>query len=272
MNRHCVLILGLGAVGKTFQQFLEEKHFLSVDGYDPKTDSPETLAGKIKNCHSCFLCLPTDLDKTTFSYDTNPLVNTLEYLQEMNYKDAVIIRSTTSIGFVDDMQLRFKNLHLFHFPEFLSEQTKEFDMKHPKQILVGYSKHNHNASLIQRTYSLLNTIYPNINITIHHTEITESVKVVSNVFYAYKLFFFQHLFDICKKKNLPYSTIVQLMIQQCKWIEPIHTFVFSDSPSIDGKCLPKDTMSFYSWCSRENLPLEFLKPLFHEFYEKIKDK
>ena len=68
-----------------------------------------------------FLCLPTVYDNETKQYDKSCIIETLELLQENNYKGLIVNKSTVEPETDKDLVNRFRELKIIHNPIFDSK-------------------------------------------------------------------------------------------------------------------------------------------------------
>lgn len=226
-------IIGVGFVGGAMKKVFEEKN-IEVFAYDKykKYDAIEEV------CKSdiIFLCLPT-LFIEECGYDKKPIYETCDYLEEMQYKGSVVVKSTVEPGTVKKLNKRY-SFDIYHNPEFLTARTAYEDFKNQTHIVIGVDLKKESLNV----YNFYKKHWPNAKISICKTEESEAMKLFCNNFYSMKIMIFNEFYDLCKKQNLDYNIITELMLKN-EWINKMHTEV----PGPDGKlgyggaCFIKDT-------------------------------
>lgn len=259
-------IIGLGIVGSALQKDFEDKkiNLFIFDKYKNKGDLQSCLQSEI-----CFLCLPTNLT-TENDFDLSSLHNILEYLSINKYKGDIVIKSTILPGTSRIFNLKYKNLNIFHNPEFLSERSAIYDIQNQTHIVIGKTKKEQNVNKIQMFYSMF---YPNSIISICSSDESETMKLCCNAFYASKIQLFNEINFICEtSNNIQYDTVKKLMLNN-NWINKMHT----DVPGHDGKygfggkCFPKDLTALIHFCKKKNIPCNVFESVKNE-NEMIRNK
>jgi nucleotide sugar dehydrogenase len=254
-----ISIIGLGFVGGAIYRSFKEKN-INVIGYDKnKTyDSfEECLLSDIM-----FLCLPTQFDKVTKSYDKSIIIEVLNNLN--NYNGLVIIKSTVEPNTTNQLQEQFPNLKLFHNPEFLSAATAYEDFHSQSHIVIGKSSKSSLEDL-KKIEAFYHTNYPDAKISLCSSTESESMKIYLNCFYSVKIQFFNELYLLCQKTETNYNNVVDLMLKN-NWINPMHTKV----PGTDGKlsyggyCFPKDTNALLNFMKSMDSPCDVLEATINE--------
>jgi len=221
-------IVGLGVVGGAIQAYFPDS--IGYDKYKPSASFEEIVKTDI-----VFLCLPTLFDPVVRHYDHVPIRETLHKLAEASYAGLVVLKSTVEPGTTRSFATEFPSLRLCHSPEFLSARTAVEDFRSQRVLIVGKAADDVSID------SLL-LLFPNVPKTIVcSSDESEATKLFCNSFYAAKIQIFNEFYDACKKTNMNFSTIRDMMIA-LGWIHPMHTEV----PGTDGKlsfggmCFPKD--------------------------------
>jgi UDP-glucose 6-dehydrogenase len=162
--------------------------------------------------------------------------------------------STVCPGTINHLSFDYPGLYLFHCPEFLSSTTRNIDMYHSKNVILGVPPRM-SCAMTDHAYSFLTKLHPSASIKIVKAIESEIAKLFCNVFYAIKLRTFNGIYSVCQKNteydDAQYDIVRQLMIDQ-GWIYPLHTF----APNIDGRltvggnCLPKDCKAAFYWLKK----------------------
>jgi UDPglucose 6-dehydrogenase len=243
-------ICGCGFVGNAIKSYFENigKETIVYDKYK-KINSFE----KLFPANIIFICLPTNLgtlenDKT---YNMKEIDDSLELFNNYLYSGLLIIKSTVLPSYCQEINNKYTNLKIISNPEFLSARTATEDFSNQKHIILGYTKQS--FELINIVYNFYKELFPQATISITTAEESSLVKLGCNSFYAMKIQFFTELYLLCKKMNLNFDNVKDLMIKN-DWINPMHTFV----PGHDGKisyggaCLPKDIQALSNFMEKQN--------------------
>ena len=240
-------ICGLGFVGNAINNY-----FTTVNELNKNDTKYEILSyDKYKNINTfdillssdiLFVCLPTNLENIndlTSTYDMKEIDNTIMLLNEKDYNGIIIIKSTVLPNYCREINDKYHKLQIIHNPEFLSARTAIQDFINQKHIILGYTKQS--FDVINIIYDFYKNLFKTALISISTTEESSLVKLGCNSFYAMKIQFFTEIFLLCKKMNLDYNNVKNMMLKN-NWINPMHTLI----PGHDGKisyggaCFPKD--------------------------------
>jgi len=159
----------------------------------------------------------------------------LDILKEQTF----IIKSTVPIGTTRKYAEKYELLSIAHNPEFLTARNAVLDFANAERTVIGgneyavrdasnfYWRFFHETPVIQMT-----------------SDESEAVKYFSNTFLAYKVAYFNKIFDMCEKVGMDYNNVVKGVTADSR-IGKSHTKV----PGIDndrgfgGTCFPKDLNS-----------------------------
>lgn len=251
-------IIGLGFVGGAIYKSFNEK-LIKVVGYDNNINIKCNSFEECLSSDILFLCLPTQFDENTKSYDKSIIVNVLNDLDKNNYNGLVVIKSTVEPTTTDNLQEKNPKLKLFHNPEFLSAKTAYEDFHHQSHIVLGKSdKCSHSDLLLLEEF--YHNYYPDAKISLCSATESESMKIYLNCFYSVKIQFFNELYLLCNKTKTNYNNVLDLMLKN-NWINPMHTKV----PGNDGKlsyggyCFPKDTNALLHFMKSMDSPCKVLE-------------
>ena len=251
-------IIGLGIVGSALQRDFKDKRIeLSVfDKYKNIGDMESCVQTEI-----CFLCLPTNLTKEN-EFDLSALNEVLTFLSKNEYDGNIIIKSTTLPGTSKMFLSMYKNLDIFHNPEFLSEKSAFYHINHQTHIVIGKTKNIQNVRKIQNFYS---SYYSNAIISICSSDESETMKLCCNAFYASKIQLFNEIYFFCKKSNIQYENVKKMMLNN-NWINPMHTNVPGHDGKLGfgGKCFPKDLVALINFCKKKKIPCNVLESVNNE--------
>lgn len=270
-------IIGLGFVGgsmdKSFRKKIGEMGLNNIEiiKYDKYKDGGIGTFEECLNTDILFLALPTPYHHKTKSYDHQPIKDTCYLLEQNNYSGTIVIKSTIEPTITDMLSDMYKTLHFIHNPEFLTARTAYEDFHNQDHIVLGQGKNcpDHKVEIVKKVYQLL---YPTAKISICKSIESESMKIFCNTFYAVKLQYFNELYLLCKKLNVDYDNVVQLMLKN-NWINPMHTTVPGPDGQLSygGLCFPKDTNALMQFMKKNNVPCAVLESTIEERNKFRKD-
>ena len=150
--------------------------------------------------------------------------NIIKIFQNQSPKTEIIIRSTIIPGFFNEVME-----NLTYFPEFLRERNAINDAKNAESLFY--------ASTLQKS-NLQN--YDQFNFKLKRIEFSELeiLKLMSNNYYAMKVVFANHYYDLCKKYNANYNVLLDSFYQVKNGQS--YMKVNENLRGYGGKCLPKD--------------------------------
>ena len=127
-------VIGLGSVGWAVIHGLHSKGF-TYAGYDIIGDHDWS---KILKSKVAFICSSTP-SGTDGKLDCSSVWDILCRLNKNNYSNIVVIKSTLSIGFMDEVTKKLPNLRLVYMPEFLRERSCYTWFLDPDRLVVSGS-------------------------------------------------------------------------------------------------------------------------------------
>jgi UDPglucose 6-dehydrogenase len=261
-------IIGMGFVGNAMYMCFQKKGFeqyVTLFGYDKY--QKEIGTGKFEDLLKCdilFLALPTQYSIKDSKYDISSINETCEKLVELNYKGAVVIKSTIEPETTTFLCEQYKSLSFIHNPEFLTARTAENDFTTQKHIVVGKGI-NCTDDNYTKVIMFYNKYFPKAHISLVNSLESEMMKMFLNSFYAIKVQVFTEFYAICKRRKCDFERVVELMINN-GWINQMHTQV----PGPDGKisyggmCFPKDTNALLMYMKRYESPCSVLESTIKE--------
>ena len=243
-------ICGLGFVGNAIYCFFQNQYIKNNNMNIVNSIRPYILLiyDKYKKINEfdilldtdiLYICLPTNYNNTIKTYDMTELDNTIQLLDKHNYKGIILIKSTVLPLYCSTMNSLYTNLKIIHNPEFLSARTAIIDFALQNHIILGFTYQSNN--IITYIYEFYKVLFPTAFISIVDSHTSSIVKLACNGFYATKIQFFTEIFLLCKKLNMNYDLVRDLMLRN-NWINPMHTNVPGPDNLISygGVCLPKD--------------------------------
>ena len=206
-----------------------------------------------------FLCLPTLYNGK--EYDKESIYETIDVLAENNYKGYVILKSTVEPKTTITLQNLYKNIKLFHNPEFLSSKTAYEDYLNQTHIVIGLPV-KMDIKLIELFFI---KYFPNAEISITNSDESEMMKIVCNSFYATKIQYFTEIKLLCDKLDINYNNVKELILKN-GWINPMHTTIpgHDGKLSFGGACFPKDIRALNEVFKKYDVDNEVLQAVIDE--------
>lgn len=260
-EKNVIGVIGNGFVGSAVNNFFSKRgHDVRVyDKYQEEFSSAENLMS-VMNTEYLFLCLPTPYIPD-FGFNITALEDTCKILQSRKYVGTVIIKSTVEPGTIRSLSQRFNNLMIVHNPEFLTARTADFDFENQRHIVIG----GLHVKVCMNVYSLYKKEFGDTPITICSSEQSESMKLFCNAFYAIKVQAFNEFAFMCKRMNIEYNEVRDMMLKN-GWINSMHTLVPGTDGefSYGGECFPKDTNALNHFMKRLGTPHGVLEACIEE--------
>ena len=234
-------IIGCGFVGGALKTWLEEnnnevKIFVS--------DPPKGMNDDLSNIDIAFLQIhvPTEDDGTQ---DLSLMTELIKGLPNV----PVFVRTTILPGTSERLSKETGH-QVCYMPEFLTERTHIEDFRRQPMVFTG-------------AVELLSRIFKGKKFTVMTPLEAEITKYAHNVFGAYKVTYFNAVYDYCKKMGADWARVHTGMLLS-GYINETHTFVPGPDGKFGygGKCFPKDVNAFTVMMKDEPLG-KLLAPL-HE--------
>ena len=251
-------IIGNGFVGNAVYQNFRDRVKCKVYDVD-KNRSLNTL-DEVINCDFIFVCLPTPM-KENGECDLTIIDDFFENLPE--YIPATfVIKSTIPIGTTKTYTEKY---NVIHNPEFLTARNAIQDFANNERNIVGGD-----MDLCADFVSMFEKFFPQIPSIITTSDESEAIKYFSNTFLAYKVAYFNKIYDMCEALGMDYDTVKEGIVADSR-IGKSHTNV----PGIDndrgfgGTCFPKDINSLIKQMESHNIDAEMLKKVW-EYNQSIR--
>ena len=269
MSPSTVGIVGNGFVGNALYQNLRDKVQCKVYDVD-KNRSFNTLEEVVEQEY-VFVCLPTPMRKDG-SCDLSILEKFFEDIEEMDLnileERTFIIKSTVPIGTTKRLAEKHSLTWIVHNPEFLTARNAVHDFKVAQRTVLGGD-----TLLTNRVAKLYwGYIYygQDPEIIQCSSDESEAIKYFSNTFLAYKVAYFNKVYDTCQKLGMDYKNVRE-GITKDRRIGTSHTKV----PGIDrdrgfgGTCFPKDLSSLILQMEKHDLNADLLREVWN-YNEEIR--
>lgn len=232
-------LVGFGVVGKaayaTFSKNFE------VIRYDKYMDLDKFE--KLLDCTHVMVVVPTPFDVQKNLVDDSAILETLEKLNKLSYKNSVLIKSTVPPGSCDNYSEKF-DLNIVFNPEFLRESTTPNEDFAGQEIVVIGTDIKENYINVKNMYKevLLETA------SYYHTSMKEAemIKCAQNTMLAGRVALANMIYDACDENQVNYDLIKEIAFDNFEILGPYMAQVPGPDGErgFGGKCLPKDIRAF----------------------------
>ena len=243
-------IVGNGFVGNAVHQNFKDKVPCKV--YDVDKNRSLNSLGDVINQEFIFVCLPTPM-KRSGECDLTILDKFFDNLPE-HIIGTFVLKSTVPIG---TTKKYYERHNVIHNPEFLTARNAIQDFANNERNIVGGD-----MDLCIDFVHMFEKHFPHIPSIITTSKESEAIKYFSNVFLAYKVAYFNKIYDLCKAAGMDYDVIREGIVADSR-IGNSHTQV----PGIDndrgfgGTCFPKDLNSLIVQMELHNLNADMFKEI-----------
>ena len=272
-HKATVGIIGNGFVGNAVYQNVRDKVETKI--YDVDKNRSLNTFDEVLQQEYVFVCVPTPM-KVDGSCDLSILEKLfedisnkdLDFLEERTF----IIKSTVPIGTTKKLVEKYPLLWIVHNPEFLTARNAVSDLAEADRTVIGGD-----PLLTGRVAKLYwGYVYwgQEPNIIQCSSDESEAIKYFSNVFLAYKVAYFNKVYDVCEKLGMEYKNVRKGITTDPR-IGESHTQV----PGIDndrgfgGTCFPKDLNSLIHQMESHDINADMLTEvwLYNESIRKVID-
>jgi len=267
-------IIGNGFVGNAVYQNVRDKVETKI--YDVDKNRSLNTFEEVLQQEFIFVCVPTPM-KVDGSCDLSILEKLFEDISKKESDDmfeerTFIIKSTVPIGTTNRLVEKYPLLWIVHNPEFLTARNAVSDLAEADRTVIG------GDSLLTSRVAKLYWGYvyfgqePNIIQTT--SDESEAIKYFSNTFLAYKVAYFNKVYDVCEKLGMDYNNLRKGITTDPR-IGKSHTQV----PGIDndrgfgGTCFPKDLNSLIHQMESHDINADMLTEVwkYNESIRKVID-
>ena len=228
-------IIGYGVVGKAADKTFT-KHYETI-----KYDKFQDLSNfnDLKKCEFVFIMVPTPFNCVNNRVDDSAILESLSKLEEIEYTNIVVIKSTIPPGYTQRYNKNF-NLKIAFNPEFLRESTTpNEDFENQEQVIIGTAEN----SIFESIKSMYEKVLGS-NVEYYQTTFKESemIKCAQNTMLASRVAIANMIYDACLDNKVDYQKVKRLAFDNFEILGPHMTQVPGPDGKrgFGGKCLPKD--------------------------------
>ena len=236
-------IIGNGFVGKATNLLKSKDINTLIYDINKNLCFPKNL--KLKDlliCDIIFICVPTPMKKNGECH-INIVENVIKDLNDINYKNFIVVRSTIPTGTCD-------KLNVYFMPEFLTEKNYINDFINNKDWIFGLPNNNiENYKFKKYIIKLINSAKNNNKIKYNTcyfltNKDAEMIKMFKNCFLATKVSFCNEMYEYCQLKGINYENVRNIVTKDER-IGESHTIVPGpdNKKGFGGTCFPKDINS-----------------------------
>lgn len=234
-------IIGRGFVGGAIESYLKDKcDVVSYDIHD-SVDADQGYKNVVDHSEIIYVCVPTPQNNDG-SFCKEILEQSIRLINfhaaQKTERPIVTIKSTMSPGTFDDFYNVYENIYMVVNPEFLTERTAIEDVANTKIHLVG----GYSLNAAQPLMDFIWEMWPNSDCYYVEPTKAELIKYITNSFFAVKVSFANHIYNLCESLGIDYKSVCDTMIAVDPRVGNLHWQVPGPDGKLGfgGKCLPKD--------------------------------
>jgi len=242
-------IIGVGVVGGACLKGFELLGH-NVFAHDPKLN---TLLSVVKDTDIVYVCVPTPSAEDG-SCDLSIVRDTIQKLENLNYKGLVALKSTSVPGTTEQL-ISETTLNMCFVPEFLREwcATEDFVTNH--EVLVVGCHEAWMYDLVVESHGY----FPKNKVMMTPTE-AEVLKYYSNVYNALRVVFANAMYEVCDRLGADYEKIKDAYLLRGQ-SSPHYLAVNEQLRGYGGACLPKDTKALDALVKQLGLDLKLFETI-----------
>ena len=229
-------IVGQGFVGTAVNEGL--KNYYNIQTYDKfkiESSSCSSLEELCKKANIIFVCLPTPMKKDG-SCDLSIVKNTIYDINNFNFGNIAVIKSTVPPGTTKKLNEECKNIQTIFNPEFLTEANYIDDFKNQNRIIIGGPR-----PASTKVKNLYKKAFYKTPIIKTGSTTAEMVKYFLNCFLATKVTFANEMKTVCDAVDIDYDKVLEYALYDDRIGKTHFSTPGPDGkPGFGGSCFPKD--------------------------------